>query len=304
MQPALAPWPASRIHNLGHTASPWLEPVTRALSEGTRNGWVDGGDQEATRPQYSCPDICLLSLQSAAVPGATRCSGRELVKHTISPSMKPPVTTDARLVRRIIARTSLHRAVDARSQRVICSQERNRERIDPTSAHGDAPGAKRLGMSGKLVRLHQKSTRDDMLAEVVFYVPSIANFRINWLTDRHYRRRAYRQIRWCSAEGRCDRGMEDPRRSLAREAARQHRRPRSGDAVSAGMHRVLVRHHRMPTQEIRQKRPDTPQHRRRHWAISIFGAFDTLNQRAATIPTIIRVVGTAPDGSGDFRSKS
>ncbi len=46
-----------------------------------------------------------------------------------------------------------------------------------------APGARtaRFGLSGKLLVLTILSV---MLAEVLIYVPSIANFRMNWLTDR------------------------------------------------------------------------------------------------------------------------
>ena len=39
----------------------------------------------------------------------------------------------------------------------------------------------RLGLSGKLLVL---TTLFVMIAEVLIYVPSIANFRLNWLHDR------------------------------------------------------------------------------------------------------------------------
>src|SRR6476659_2888301 len=41
--------------------------------------------------------------------------------------------------------------------------------------------APRFGLSGKLLLL---TTLFVMLAEVLIYVPSIANFRLNWLADR------------------------------------------------------------------------------------------------------------------------
>ena len=41
--------------------------------------------------------------------------------------------------------------------------------------------APRLGLSGKLLLLTLLFV---MMAEVLIYVPSIANFRITWLTDR------------------------------------------------------------------------------------------------------------------------
>jgi signal transduction histidine kinase len=55
-----------------------------------------------------------------------------------------------------------------------------------TAADGPAAGAhvrwtERLGMSGKLFAFTVMAT---LLAEVFFYVPSIAHFRINWLSDK------------------------------------------------------------------------------------------------------------------------
>src|SRR5206468_6948122 len=43
------------------------------------------------------------------------------------------------------------------------------------------PSRTRLGLSGKLLLL---TILFVMLAEVLIYVPSIANFRLNWLNDR------------------------------------------------------------------------------------------------------------------------
>src|SRR5437868_9255531 len=43
------------------------------------------------------------------------------------------------------------------------------------------PSRTRLGLSGKLLLLTLSFV---MLAEVLIYVPSIANFRLNWLNDR------------------------------------------------------------------------------------------------------------------------
>src|SRR6185503_21272902 len=59
-----------------------------------------------------------------------------------------------------------------------------------TAANGQTAGAHsgangrwtgRFGLSGKLFVFTVAAT---MLAEVIFYVPSIATFRITWLTDR------------------------------------------------------------------------------------------------------------------------
>src|SRR5438309_11271423 len=43
------------------------------------------------------------------------------------------------------------------------------------------PSRTRLGLSGKLLLLTLSFV---MLAEVLIYVPSIANYRLNWLNDR------------------------------------------------------------------------------------------------------------------------
>ena len=50
-------------------------------------------------------------------------------------------------------------------------------------AAADKPGRTRahLGLSGKLLVL---TILFVMIAEVLIYVPSIANFRLNWLNDR------------------------------------------------------------------------------------------------------------------------
>ena len=44
-----------------------------------------------------------------------------------------------------------------------------------------SPGRPGLGLSGKLLGL---SLLFVMVAEILIYVPSIANFRMNWLSDR------------------------------------------------------------------------------------------------------------------------
>ena len=53
---------------------------------------------------------------------------------------------------------------------------------DTDQGPGSAPRWRaRLGLSGKLFGLTIVAI---MLAEVIFYVPSIASFRIGWLNDR------------------------------------------------------------------------------------------------------------------------
>src|SRR5205085_11165550 len=50
----------------------------------------------------------------------------------------------------------------------------------PAAMEGPAP-VPRLGLSGKLLVL---TILFVMVAEVLIYVPSVANFRYNWLNDR------------------------------------------------------------------------------------------------------------------------
>src|SRR5438045_6030236 len=53
---------------------------------------------------------------------------------------------------------------------------------DRAPAATASPNARpRLGLSGKLLVLTVSFV---MLAEVLIYVPSVANFRLNWLNDR------------------------------------------------------------------------------------------------------------------------
>src|SRR5262250_2937604 len=51
----------------------------------------------------------------------------------------------------------------------------------PASAEGSGRARPRLGLSGKLLVLTLLFV---MIAEVLIYVPSVANFRLNWLSDR------------------------------------------------------------------------------------------------------------------------
>ena len=57
------------------------------------------------------------------------------------------------------------------------------ESTETTAAGGIDPGPRpsRLGLSGKLLVL---TILFVMIAEVLIYVPSMANFRLNWLKDR------------------------------------------------------------------------------------------------------------------------
>ncbi len=54
--------------------------------------------------------------------------------------------------------------------------------LEPSSTENEQPGRSlRFGLSGKLLLL---TILFVMIAEVLIYVPSIANFRLNWLSDR------------------------------------------------------------------------------------------------------------------------
>src|SRR3954454_322667 len=54
--------------------------------------------------------------------------------------------------------------------------------LEPSSTENDQPGrSPRFGLSGKLLVL---TILFVMIAEVLIYVPSIANFRLSWLSDR------------------------------------------------------------------------------------------------------------------------
>src|SRR5438128_12673607 len=51
----------------------------------------------------------------------------------------------------------------------------------PAAADGSSRARARMGLSAKLLVLTLSFV---MIAEVLIYVPSVANFRLNWLNDR------------------------------------------------------------------------------------------------------------------------
>src|SRR6188474_256152 len=53
--------------------------------------------------------------------------------------------------------------------------------LEPAAADGPTGAPSKFGLSGKLLVL---TILFVMIAEVLIYVPSIANFRLNWLNDR------------------------------------------------------------------------------------------------------------------------
>jgi signal transduction histidine kinase len=141
--------------------------------------------------------------------------------------------------------------------------------------------AERLGLSGKLFVFTAVAT---MLAEVIFYVPSIASFRITWLMDRLAAAHTAALV-LKSEDG--DNRMKIPE-SLKRELL---------DSIGARMvvmqvgkkHRVLASSN-VPS-EFRQQ-VDTVNMSR---LPMILGAFDTM--LLCKDSDVIRVVGQAPMGS-------
>jgi signal transduction histidine kinase len=155
----------------------------------------------------------------------------------------------------------------------------------PAAAEGPAP-VPRLGLSGKLLVL---TILFVMIAEVLIYVPSVANFRYNWLNDRisaAYTAALVFQAAPRAANSEDALGIPD---SLAKQildsiGAR-------AVAMKMGQRRRLLASADMPPaidQDIDMR--DMPWHR------AIIDSFDTL---LSTDNDVMRVVGPAPMG-GEF----
>jgi hypothetical protein len=166
-----------------------------------------------------------------------------------------------------------------------------------TGTDGPAAGARvrwteRLGMSGKLFAFTVVAT---MLAEVFFYVPSIAHFRINWLSDRLGPAHTAALVLWSDDDaGNKNAGDKHERMEVPEKLRRELL-----DSIGARMvvtqanqkHRVLAVS-TAPAQ-IRQE-VDTQD---MSTAPMIIGAFDTL--LFCKDSDVIRVMGLPPMG-GDF----
>src|SRR5262245_51883958 len=140
-------------------------------------------------------------------------------------------------------------------------------------------GMARLGLSGKLLIL---TTLFVMLAEVLIYVPSIANFRLNWLNDRLAAAHTAALVLDAAPSGM----VPD---TLARQIL-----------VSVGARAVAMK---MGTQRRLLAVSDMPQEvhheidmRDVSWHRAVVDAFDTL---LCADNDAMRVVGPAPMG-GDF----
>ncbi|TMJ86935.1 MAG: HAMP domain-containing histidine kinase [Alphaproteobacteria bacterium] len=145
----------------------------------------------------------------------------------------------------------------------------------------DAPGRPRarMGLSGKLLVLTLLFV---MIAEVLIYVPSIANFRLNWLQDRLSAAYTAALVFGTAPSGE----VPEPVARQILESIRAH-----AVALKFGQQRRLLAAGKMPgavTHEIDMR--DMPWHR------AIIEAFDTL---ICTDADVMRVVGPAPMG-GDF----
>ena len=145
----------------------------------------------------------------------------------------------------------------------------------------DAPGRPRarMGLSGKLLVLTLLFV---MIAEVLIYVPSIANFRLNWLQDRLSAAYTAALVFATAPSGE----VPEPVARQILESIRAH-----AVALKFGQQRRLLAAGIMPgpvTHDIDM--------RDMSWHRAIIEAFDTL---ICTDADVMRVVGPAPMG-GEF----
>src|SRR5215468_4805556 len=141
--------------------------------------------------------------------------------------------------------------------------------------------SRRLGLSGKLLALTACAI---MLAEVVFYVPSLTTHRLNWLNDRLAAAQTAALVFRAAP-----RDMDLPG-SLQRQLL---------DSIGARMlaMRVDQKRRMLASMEIKQLIRQDVDMRDTSMVRSIIGAFDTL--LFCKDRDIMRVVGPAPMG-GEF----
>jgi signal transduction histidine kinase len=154
-------------------------------------------------------------------------------------------------------------------------------RTNPTADHRPAVRwTERFGLSGKLFALTATAV---MMAEVVFYVPSVADFRINWLNDRLA---AAHTAALVLKAGDPDMVTE----SLAQQIL---------DSIGARMVAMRIDQSRrvLATTRVTTQISQDVDMRDVSMLRSIVGAFDTLLLRRDR--DIMRVVGPAPMG-GEF----
>jgi signal transduction histidine kinase len=136
-----------------------------------------------------------------------------------------------------------------------------------------------LGLSGKLLLL---TTLFVMIAEVLIYVPSVANFRLNWLNDRLAAAHTAALVLEAAPSGMVPESLT--RQILASVGARTV-------AIKVGAQRRLLAVSEMPPMIHHDVDMRTVS-----WHRAIIDAFDTL---LCDDQDVMRVVGPAPMG-GDF----
>lgn len=150
---------------------------------------------------------------------------------------------------------------------------------ETTSADSSGERPAKFGLSGKLLVL---TILFVMIAEVLIYVPSIANFRLNWLNDRLAAAHTAALVLDAAPSGMVPESLA--RQILQSVGAR-------AVAMKMGSQRRLLAVSQMPPtvhHDIDMR--DVP------WYRAIFDAFDTL---LSNDNDVMRVVGPAPMG-GDF----
>jgi signal transduction histidine kinase len=153
----------------------------------------------------------------------------------------------------------------------------------PAGEHPAGTGrgwSQRLGLSGKLLALTAFAI---MLAEVVFYIPSVASYRFAWLNDRVAAAETAALVFRAAPEE-----MVPP--ALQKQIL---------DSIGARMLAMRVEHRRLllATTEIKAQIRQDVDTREMSMARSIVGAFETLF--LCSDHDIMRVVGPAPLG-GEF----
>src|SRR6266478_323402 len=149
----------------------------------------------------------------------------------------------------------------------------------PAAADGSSRARARMGLSAKLLVLTLSFV---MIAEVLIYVPSVANFRLNWLNDRLSAAYTAALVFETAPSGEVPEAVA--RQILDSVRAR-------AVALKMGQHRRLLAAgdmQRAVTHEIDM--------RDMSWHRAIIEAFDTL---FSTDADVMRVVGPAPMG-GEF----
>jgi signal transduction histidine kinase len=148
-----------------------------------------------------------------------------------------------------------------------------------TSDQGERVRRTPFGLSGKLLLLTIVFV---MLAEVLIYVPSVANFRLNWLNDRLASARTATLVLDAAPSGAVPEALA--REILSSIGAR-------AVAIKMGQQRRLLAISDLPPQVHREF-----DMREVSWFSAIVNAFQALTD---TEDHILRVIGTAPRG-GEF----